>query len=238
MPQPSPTQHTPGTCQMCESETGNHPSGDVYRREKCGCDVRGVGLLPNPWHVHYCPMHAAAPELLDALERAAYTLRDASDGQPSYFWNKGGDGHAAYLAVRAAIAKAKGDSRGPQSQGRLLVVVAGSADEPGLFHAGGHHSLRVGRSQLVGQSDLCTPQAGWQGVSRLSGRSEPTGEGTGMNRAAAWFGLVICLVAALVAYGGLLVVYHARQEACVREALNKGERVHLSVWEAVKGCQP
>mgnify|MGYP001605328013 CR=1 FL=1 len=38
--------------------------------------------------------------------------------------------------------------------------------------------------------------------------------------------------------GAGLWVYHARQETCVRQALHTGERVHLSVWEAVKGCTP
>lgn len=62
------TQHTPGPCAMCHADTGQHPAGSTFRREPCGCEVAGVGLLPNPWHVHYCPTHAAAPDLLAALQ--------------------------------------------------------------------------------------------------------------------------------------------------------------------------
>lgn len=63
--------HTPGPCSMCETETGRHPSGTVARREKCGCDVAGFGLLPNPWHIHKCPLHAAAPRMLQFIKEYA-----------------------------------------------------------------------------------------------------------------------------------------------------------------------
>ena len=67
---------SPTTCQMCEADTGRHQSGTVSRREKCGCDVAGIGLLPNPWHIHQCPLHAAAPRLRDVL----VAIITASDG--------------------------------------------------------------------------------------------------------------------------------------------------------------
>lgn len=57
-------------CEHCQ-----HPHnkldrfGGVARNYDCGCHVTGNGLLGSPWHVHYCRLHASAPELLEALEQ-------------------------------------------------------------------------------------------------------------------------------------------------------------------------
>lgn len=44
----------------------------------CGCDVDGYGTLPRPIVIRFCPLHAAAPELLAALrdicDRACWSL--------------------------------------------------------------------------------------------------------------------------------------------------------------------
>ena len=91
-------------CQMCETETGRHHPGTVARRERCGCDVAGIGLLPNPWHIHKCPLHAAAPALLEALE-SLYAC--------NVWYGQIDDGDKArLLTARAAIAQARGESNG------------------------------------------------------------------------------------------------------------------------------
>lgn len=65
--------HTPGPCIMCNADTGRHPAGTGSQGLPCGCQVAGYGLLPHSWHIHFCPLHAAAPDLLAAL----VSLRDA-----------------------------------------------------------------------------------------------------------------------------------------------------------------
>ena len=58
-------------CAMCARDTGRHRAGNTFREEKCGCTAAGMGLLPNPWHVHYCPVHAEAPAMLALLRDIA-----------------------------------------------------------------------------------------------------------------------------------------------------------------------
>ena len=105
-------------CSMCAADTGPMRTGTVIRHESCGCAVTGIGLLPNPWHVHYCTTHAAAPELLAAL-------RDAFAALGPVVLAKHGASSAGHLKVsecdrelcgeynrwRALIAKATEESR-------------------------------------------------------------------------------------------------------------------------------
>ena len=86
-------------CQMCEAKTGNHPPGSVARRERCGCDVAGIGLLPNPWHIHPCALHAAAPEMLALLTHVPHAQTLHMDGQP----HVGGCPGCTARALRARI---------------------------------------------------------------------------------------------------------------------------------------
>ena len=39
-----------------ETPTGVH--GSVFQNSPCGCEVRGQGILPEPFHVVHCPAHA------------------------------------------------------------------------------------------------------------------------------------------------------------------------------------
>lgn len=41
----------------------------IYREPGCGCRVVGNGTLPHPLAISYCPKHAAAPEMAEALSR-------------------------------------------------------------------------------------------------------------------------------------------------------------------------
>ena len=98
------SQHTP-MCSMCEAGTGKHPSGSVSRQEKCGCDVTGYGLLPNPWHVHFCPLHAKAPEMLEMIHRLREIadIMCANNWPDQDYWNVNGEGYEAFMAARALL---------------------------------------------------------------------------------------------------------------------------------------
>ena len=57
-----------------------------------------------------CPLHAAAPKLLEALgvTKAALLLLATRDGNDPY-WNKGGEGYVAFSLASEVIAEAKGE---------------------------------------------------------------------------------------------------------------------------------
>jgi len=55
---------TPEPCLMCNASTGDHPLGGLVQGLSCGCEVRGRGLIPDPWHIHQCPTHVTAPEMV------------------------------------------------------------------------------------------------------------------------------------------------------------------------------
>jgi hypothetical protein len=83
------------------STTGNH-QGLVIDEN----DGRNVAVT---YDKADAPLIAAAPKLLAALERAHIALEKSvhfESGLP--FWRKGGDGYAAMLDARAAIAEATG----------------------------------------------------------------------------------------------------------------------------------
>ncbi len=90
-------KHTPETCEYCAADTGDHPLGGVMQSLKCGCSVHGRGLLPDPWHIHQCPLHASAAKLLAALE---YLFSNAEAA---------GWSDMMLADVRTAIRKARGE---------------------------------------------------------------------------------------------------------------------------------
>jgi hypothetical protein len=73
---------------------------------KCTCDPNCAfpsdGGCGYEGSISFCHHHAAAPELLEALEAAAETIKALDEDY---------DMHPVYIAARAAIAKARGESR-------------------------------------------------------------------------------------------------------------------------------
>jgi hypothetical protein len=51
----------------CATSTPPYRYGTFSRVEPCGCEIRGFGLQANPWHIHYCPMHAEVTTLAEDL---------------------------------------------------------------------------------------------------------------------------------------------------------------------------
>ena len=68
----------------------------------CGCKVDGTGTLQHPFHIIRCPQHAAAPEMLEALQTITQAVEDT---------DADGLSRLDYIArtAHAAIAKAKGE---------------------------------------------------------------------------------------------------------------------------------
>ena len=62
----------------------------------CGCGVT-INRRPVSFTIDYCPLHAAAGELLEA----AQGIRDVIEGKPAHF-----DNIPEFLALQAAITKA------------------------------------------------------------------------------------------------------------------------------------
>lgn len=67
----------------------------AYMENECGCAV-SFDAAPL---IRYCPRHAAAPALLEALEHAALWIADCDDTKYS----------ATLAKARAAIAQARGE---------------------------------------------------------------------------------------------------------------------------------
>src|SRR5262249_12279176 len=101
------SEHTPGP--WIEGEQINGPLAF-----ECGCKVTREyrtfrGRDQRRGVIDYCPIHAAAPRLLQALKVAEDTLRDLAEragDDPE--WNRGGNGYVAFMAARAAIREAEG----------------------------------------------------------------------------------------------------------------------------------
>jgi hypothetical protein len=74
----------------------------AYLQRKCGCEVIGDGTEPSPLAIEFCHVHAAAPDLLAALERLYGVL--ASDG---HGFHDGTETGRAMRQARNSIAKAK-----------------------------------------------------------------------------------------------------------------------------------
>ena len=74
----------------------------AFAVQTCGCKVDGTGTLQHPLHTIRCPLHAAAPEMLEALQTITQAVDDTAVDGISRF---------ACIArtAHAAIAKAKGD---------------------------------------------------------------------------------------------------------------------------------
>jgi hypothetical protein len=88
--------HTPGPWRADNN-------GRIYTQE--GLYVAAVGDAPNRSGAkrdEYARLIAAAPELLEALEAAAETIKALDEDY---------DMHPVYIAARAAIAKARGESK-------------------------------------------------------------------------------------------------------------------------------
>jgi len=65
----------------------------MKHKMKCGCVI--AEPQGDDWQIFYCPLHAAAPEILEALKRIEKQLIERDKRAPSY--------------IRAAIAKAEGE---------------------------------------------------------------------------------------------------------------------------------
>lgn len=72
----------------------------TYQPLTCGCCVTGDGSLQFPLTVQQCPMHAAAPALLDSLKE----LTD-------WAAQMGGWESPAWERARAAVAQAEGGAK-------------------------------------------------------------------------------------------------------------------------------
>lgn len=68
----------------------------------CGCKV--VSSPPN-WGIKYCPLHASALDLYEALQTVRRCL--FKDGELSF--GTGVNGEAIYQDIKRALAKAKGE---------------------------------------------------------------------------------------------------------------------------------
>jgi hypothetical protein len=69
----------------------------------CGCRTAWIGkdiTIPSVADIEYCPMHAAAEDMLAALGKAADALRSAREGR--------GVAQPAIEAIDKARAKARG----------------------------------------------------------------------------------------------------------------------------------
>lgn len=75
------------------------PGGVLTIETACGCTAK-IHLIERYAHIEYCPVHKAAPQLLDAAELALTRISPPCD----VTWD-------AYLALRAAIAEAKGSDK-------------------------------------------------------------------------------------------------------------------------------
>jgi hypothetical protein len=51
-----------------------HLVGITLRTQKCGCEIVGCGTLQFPVTIKYCPLHSAAPDMLEALKEAESRL--------------------------------------------------------------------------------------------------------------------------------------------------------------------
>lgn len=106
-------------------------TGSTFKHEPCGCEVQGVGLLPDPWRVKFCALHQSAPALKLALEQilarhderndcdlyrpgAIYERgpRPKKDGRRYFFALVGPEGQGYYPCwcngPRAVVVRAKG----------------------------------------------------------------------------------------------------------------------------------
>jgi len=94
---PEPASHTQGRCSCCLE-----PVDDT--RERCDVCSEATGSHDGTgWAIRYCPMHNAAPALLEACREALTAARlDEWDGAGSIR-------HDAFQALVAAIAQAVGE---------------------------------------------------------------------------------------------------------------------------------
>ena len=76
-------------------------SGTYDKAEKCGCEVRWAddALVDG---INFCPLHAAAPALLEALEEPAKHKCEGTVGRTDYV-----DCRCWTCEARSAIAQAK-----------------------------------------------------------------------------------------------------------------------------------
>ena len=77
--------------------------GDIIGgwRLDCGCIHQLLTIRAGAYESIHCPLHAAAPTLLEALERLVHRLDVHYGGDPAQDWHEQSD-------ARAAIAQAKG----------------------------------------------------------------------------------------------------------------------------------
>ena len=88
------------------TDAGEQFVSGVYQLGNCGCKINGGGTLQQPIRIEYCPMHAAAPELLEALRAAHEALYNAPMVGETYDQQHSDTQTAAALAARAAIDRA------------------------------------------------------------------------------------------------------------------------------------
>jgi len=88
---------------------------DKVQNIPCGCSIEGHGLLPSPAIIDFCPMHKAAPEMLETLKPFAKFYQNLKDHPGNYpkQWTSvlhGGDKITVADLAKAhqAIAKAEG----------------------------------------------------------------------------------------------------------------------------------
>ncbi len=83
--------------------------GEVVKIYSCGCVVIGHGTKPDPWHIHQCPTHAAAPRVAREHAELVDTLRAAISR--TEIANRGGDSIlSAWLAdARTLLAQIEGE---------------------------------------------------------------------------------------------------------------------------------
>ena len=104
---PEPAQTAPRP--LAHSSYHGDLIGASFAPNPCGCEVTGDGTIPHPLAIKQCPLHAAAPALLEAcLSMAAwadYVRITLDDNQTASAAECGGVGKA-----RAAIAQAARDT--------------------------------------------------------------------------------------------------------------------------------
>lgn len=96
---------TPGPCPDCKPSVAKSEFfkfGSVVKNAPCGCEVSGTGNLPDPWHIHYCPQHAAAPALYEACKVLL------ADMEAEYRDRHGDADHDGMEQARKALAQAEG----------------------------------------------------------------------------------------------------------------------------------
>lgn len=92
-------------------EGGPGITGNALEDDVMVADLRGSDVSPEETEAN-ARLIAAAPDLLKAAKYAHAVLDELSSITPEAVdpgtWNEGGDGFGAFMALRAAIAKAEG----------------------------------------------------------------------------------------------------------------------------------